>query len=150
MAAVFKVLPKGGAMVADYEAMAGGSRRFHGWTFDNTVGDSAKDPNTGRTIKAGAFARQSNVLTVPRSAEYSKHLRGDPRRGGHLSADLWPADKETADAVNVPFDPTFGGEHPRVDVPAPVVPVVPSAVVSAAPSVSTPSVSTVAPVKAGS
>lgn len=42
----------------------------------------------------------------PQEVLYDHFLADAARKG-----DLWPADKETADALGIPFDPTYGGEH---------------------------------------
>ena len=134
MIATLNVLPKGGAMVTDYAAMANGTIRKLGWAFDQSIGPKSKHPISGQLVAAGAWKRASNeVLEIPLSSphvvEYTRALKGDPRWPG--SATLWPADQATADYAGVRFDPAFGGDHPELaaklapatakPLPAPVV-----------------------------
>ena len=144
-----RVLPRGTALVPNYEANPGKtfvSRVFHGWRHDASMGGEVLEPvrttwePSGK--RQGAFVRvPDEVTTVPDTAEYRRHLRGDERRS-EWHGDLWPADEETARAVGIPFDPTFGGEHPecakrfakpsadpgtRVPIPAPTAPETPAA-----------------------
>src|ERR1035437_6497779 len=96
MATVLRVLPKGSGMVCDYAAMAGGNIRYHGWDYDHEAGDKVTHTVTGKLVGNGAFSKQDGrVVTLPVTAEYIRHLQGDPRRG-QSSADLWPADEATA------------------------------------------------------
>ena len=113
-----RVLPRGTALVPDYEAFAhpAGIRRFHGWRHDPTLGDFVQEQVRTKWqpsgVRQGGFVKQDDqVVEVPDSAEMRRHLRGDERKA-EWNGDLWPADPETAALVGVPFDPTFGDEHP--------------------------------------
>ena len=117
-----RVLSRGTALVPDYEALKHPThsvRRFHGWRHDPSHGDLIPEQDgQGRWApsdkRQGAFAKlHDEVVEVPDSAEVRRHLRGD-ERSAEWDGDLWPADEETALFVDVPFDPTFGGEHPEV------------------------------------
>jgi hypothetical protein len=122
-----RVLPRGTALVPDYEALyhpTHSVRRFHGWTHDRTLGEPVKslDVHGAPTIDgamSGGFRRsESEVVEVPDTAEYRRHLRGDPRVDV-WNGDLWPADLETAREVGCKFYPLepdfaeeFADEHP--------------------------------------
>lgn len=109
--AKLRVLPRGTAMVPDYERHAT-IRRFHGWKHTKEIGDEVevkKDLRTGEVAKVrpDGFVKQlaksqEHVIDVPHTVEYLRHLR---------DGDLWPADQETAKLAGVAFDPLFGGEH---------------------------------------
>lgn len=105
-----RVLPRGSAMVPNYEAQEntyGSVRSFIGRPHDPTAGDEYTDPDTKQKKRQGAFvATPGAVVEVPNRAEYRLHV------GRH--ADLWAADEATAAACGVAFDPTFGGEHPSL------------------------------------
>lgn len=78
---------RGTAMVTDYEAMDAGVKRFIGWKLNPSLGE------------AGGFESNDSITEKPARAEYLMAL---------ASGDLWPADKDTAEAASVDFDPTFG------------------------------------------
>jgi len=117
------VLPRGTAMVPDYEAQDTGTRRFLGWKFDREQGPEFKDATSKKTMRHGGFVRQTGVAvtiqpTNKYRGEYLKHLR---------DGDLWPADLATAMAAHCAWEPSFGGEHPAVkrDVPPSAPPAMP-------------------------
>lgn len=103
-------------MVPDYAAQAGGIRRFHGYSFDASLGPKVEvrdelGRKTGEVRNHGAFVKKlgaatDDVIVIssadPNRSEYIRHLR---------DRDLWPADEYTAQMVGQKFDPTFGGEH---------------------------------------
>jgi len=107
-----RFLAKGSAMVPHYESQHGGTRRFHGWKHDATLGPKFKHLDvmgreTGQTAHHGAFVKQlGQIVSVgvrsQFAAEYLRHLR---------DGDLWPADEFTARMAKVKFDPSFGAEH---------------------------------------
>jgi len=107
-----RFMAKGTAMVPHYESQAGGTRRFHGWKHDATLGPKFKmldtlGRETGQTSHHGGFVKQlGQVVAVgvrsQFAAEYLRHLR---------DGDLWPGDAFTAQAAGVDFDPDYGGEH---------------------------------------
>jgi hypothetical protein len=103
-----RVLPKGSAMVANYEAQENiysVTRSFIGRPFDREAGEDFLDPQTKVKRKTGAFvATPGAVVEVPNRAEYRLHVS--------RHKDLWAADQETADACGVAFDAKFGDEHP--------------------------------------
>ncbi len=101
--AKLRVLPKGTAMVSDYEAQDGGVKRFIGWRRDANLGHELVNPTTKERSREGAYVKSSEVVTVPMRGEYVLHLTRD--------CDLWPADEATARACGAKWDPTFGGEH---------------------------------------
>lgn len=82
---------RGTALVFDLEAHAAGVRRFVGRSYDSTVG------------AAGGWVPKTEPQVVPFRAEYVSACK---------AGDLWAADKETASDCGVPFDPSYGGEHP--------------------------------------
>jgi hypothetical protein len=97
-----RVRRKGTAMVPHYEAHPM-VRRFHGWKFDDSLGEEFEHPEHKQKMRAGGFASHDEVIEVPDTVEYRRHLR---------DGDLWPADQATASLVGVKFDATFGGEEP--------------------------------------
>lgn len=108
-----RVLPRGTGMVQNYETM-GVVRQYHGWSHDSTLGehepilDDKTGKPTGKTRPQGGFVKleaslPEHVIELPWTTEYVRALR---------DGSLWPADQATAQAVGVPFDPEFGGEHP--------------------------------------
>lgn len=107
-----RFLAKGTAMVPHYEAQKGGTRRFHGWKHDATLGPKFEKLDdlgrgTGMHAHHGAFVKQhGQVIAVgvrsEFAGEYLRHLR---------DGDLWPADEFTARMGRVKYDPTFGGDH---------------------------------------
>ena len=113
---ILRVLPKGHALVPDYSVNThptGTLRLYHGWDWDTTVGEKLQeqDSRTGKWAPSGKLSgalkrTESQVYEVPDTAEYRRHLVGDPR-SPQLGGDLWPADKETADAVGIPFWPGY-------------------------------------------
>ena len=109
---MLRVLPKGAAMVPNYEAQEntyGATRSFLGRPFDKEAGEDFEEPGTRRALKQGAYvATPGTVVEVPDRAEYRLHV------GRHK--DLWAADQATADACGVAFDPQFGDEHPPAAV----------------------------------
>ncbi len=111
-----RVLPKGTALVPNYEHQEGGRRSFHGWKHDATMGPAFVDENKVQHHHGAWVKGVGEVLEVPMRGEYIRHLR---------DGDLWPADVETARAAGVAFDPTFGAEHAveRVTTPAPDKPI---------------------------
>ena len=96
--ATLRVRRKGTAMVPHYETHPQ-VRRFHGWKFDPTLGEEFEHPETKSMVRAGGFGSHDDVIEVPDTVEYRRHLR---------DGDLWPADQDTAQAAGVPFDPSFG------------------------------------------
>lgn len=123
MADVLRVLPRGKAMVPDYDVHHQ-IRRYHGWKHDPTLGgteeviDEKTGKKTGATVKAGAFVRiaaqtQDDVIELPKRREYLEAV---------AMGDFWPADEETAGAAApfargrppLEFDPEFGNEHPKI------------------------------------
>lgn len=104
MKEVLRVRRKGTAMVPDYESHRN-VRRFHGWKYDGGQGDEFKVhpgnllPGEAPVKRQGAWVGHDDVIELPVTAEYIRHLR---------DGDLWPADAATASMVNVPFDPSFG------------------------------------------
>lgn len=96
--ATLLVRRKGTAMVPHYEAHPQ-VRRFHGWKFDPTLGEEFDHPEHKQRMRMGGFAGHDNDIEVPDTVEYRRHLK---------DGDLWPANQATAQAVGLPFDPTFG------------------------------------------
>ncbi len=92
---MLRVLARGSAMVADHFALAAGARRFVGRDWDEELKDEANGI-------AGGWKPRKEPTTVPWCPEYVIGLRG---------GDLWPADKATAEASGLKFDPAFGGEY---------------------------------------
>jgi hypothetical protein len=105
--AKLRVLPRGKALVPNYEAQEGGVRRFHGWKHDASLGPSFVDESTKVMHHHGGFVKGvGEVVELPMRGEYIRHLR---------DGDLWPADEPTARACGAKWDPTFGGEHDVAD-----------------------------------
>jgi hypothetical protein len=104
--ATLRVRRKGTAMVPHYEAHPQ-VRKFHGWKFDPTVGEEFEHPEHKQVMRAGGFVGHDLPIEVPDTVEYRRALR---------DGDLWPADQATAQAVGIPFDPTFG-EKAEVEEP---------------------------------
>lgn len=100
-----RVLARGTGRVPDYQAQSAGIRRFHGWKHDPKLGPEFVDPVTKQKKNHGGYVRQSDVVELPVTTEYIRHLR---------VGDLWPADEATAQLVGRPFEPDFGGEHPSM------------------------------------
>jgi hypothetical protein len=102
-----RVLARGSAMVQDYEALEnpyGGTRRYLGRPHDPKAGELVEDPDTKQKKPQGGFvAIEGMVVEAPNRVEYRNEIR---RHEG-----LWAADEATAQACEVPFDPSFGGEH---------------------------------------
>lgn len=107
-----RVLPRGTAMVQDYERMGkhGQPALFHGWRHDSTLGEEYRDPEfrdvktkVGPVRRDGGFVKHCpEIIEVPNSVEYRRAL---------VDKSLWPADQATAQEAGVPFDPTFGGDE---------------------------------------
>lgn len=99
MPATLLVLARGTAMVPDFAAIERPNplRRFLGRTY--------------RQVAPGqwGFEPKAEAEAVEASADVIKALR---------DGDLWPADKATADAAGVEFDPKFGGEYAAKKQPA--------------------------------
>jgi hypothetical protein len=81
---------RGTALVTDPHAQERGTRRF--------IGRRWQEAFPGRYVWA--------PTEKPQEVDYHHDLAKAARDG-----DLWPADKATADALGVPFDPSFGGER---------------------------------------
>lgn len=97
---------RGESMCPDYEANARGIKRFIGRRHDPLVGELFNDPETGEAKHSGGFrpiSTSESPQEVPYRAEYVRECQ---------AGCLWPADKATADACGVPFDPTFGASAP--------------------------------------
>lgn len=104
-----RVLPRGTALCPDFEKQALGRNAFIGRDcrpIGPETEDVAFDPRGKATrvkVRTAVFVtRVGQPVEVPDRKEYRDAIR---------DGDLWPADKETAAAVGVKFDPSFGGEH---------------------------------------
>lgn len=114
-----RVVPRGSALVPDYEAQRHPThpvRRFHGWTHDASLGEAVQEQDgQGRWSPngklSGGFRRlDDEIVEVPDTPEYRRHIVGDPR-SPKLGGDLLAADIETARAVGVRFDLQAIAEH---------------------------------------
>ena len=107
--AKLRVLARGVAMVPHIESYEAGARRFVGRKHDATLGAAFRD-DQGVERRQGGWPPSHSPAEpheVADRAEYRQHVR---------EGDLWPADKATADACGVKFDPTFGGEYEPSDM----------------------------------
>lgn len=68
--------------------------------------------HTGAPPFVEAWPAKQAPVQVPATGEAGSYYRERIAEGG-----LWPADKETAEACGVAFDPTFGGEYPAITAP---------------------------------
>lgn len=98
------VRARGLASVPHFETLGTATRRFIGRKWDD--GSQA-------WVATGEV---EFVPTIPETMREYRELWGEYRREVREGA-LWPADKETAEACGVPFDPKFGGADPA---PSPV------------------------------
>lgn len=87
-----RVRARGEALVHRLEAMSSSPRQFIGREWCVFEGRDALRPVDGD-------------VEIPYRAEYASAVK---------SGALWAADKATADACGVPFDPRFGGEQTAV------------------------------------
>ena len=103
-----RVLAREGRMVFDLERHGAGIRRYVGRKHDRTLGAVFREMDEGGTeneYRQGGWPashKPAEPDEMPDRVEYRNALR---------DGDLWPADKETADLVGIPFDPKFGGEY---------------------------------------
>lgn len=88
---------RGTALVQHFEKMEAGVKRFLGFKYTNLEGDT------------WAFVPTGEVEEVKYEAEYVQACK---------DGCLWAADKETAAACGVPFDPNFGSPPPAASASA--------------------------------
>lgn len=76
---MIKVRLVGGAMVPDYEAMEQGVMRYHGWSYDPSIGEPVTVFEGGkpRRVRPGGFVRAEDPvdLDLPFRAEYAQEVR---------------------------------------------------------------------------
>jgi hypothetical protein len=119
-----RVLARGSLLVLDLEfAQATGQRKYVGrkavaaWKLDELPAGCPRHEAHNLFLEPGekpiphyAFPMVEAVVELPFRREYRDEVQGGA---------LWPADQATAAMCGVPFDPTFGGEHPALTVAAP-------------------------------
>lgn len=110
MPKTLRVLPRGTTMVPHLESLGHAAKRFVGHKFVA----SELEHIDGTWEHHGAVEEVPSVPETDRAfvsllQEYVAHVR---------QGALWPADKSSADACGVKFDPSFGMEHGSSLLPA--------------------------------
>lgn len=96
MAKTLSFFARGTDLVQDIDAMEAGVRRYIG---RRSIDKDGKPTSVISLVAGWDVSKEPSV--VPYHYDYVKAAK---------DGCLWPADKETADACGVPFDPKFGAE----------------------------------------
>ncbi len=109
--AKLRVLPRGTARVPDFEKLEGAHlNAFIGWDC-KPIGPEVVDRFIDPQLKQVVEEKKPSAVFIMRVGEVHEVTDRKEYRLALRDGSLWPADKQTADTVGVPYDPAFGGEH---------------------------------------